>query len=495
MQEALEGQTLGRYRLRSRIGRGGMAEVYLGYDEQLHREIAVKIVHRGYTDDLARFRHEAEMLASLTHEHILPIYDYGQEDAWHYLVMPYIDHGTLDDRLSMRGALTMSETGILLDQVASALQYAHDRGILHRDIKPSNILLRDDAFAYLADFGIARLLEGESGLTQTGSFVGTPEYMAPELFENQASPSSDIYALGIVLYVMLTNRLPFTAPSLLAIIQEQHNATPPLPSQFNPEVSYQVEQVVLCALEKDPHRRFQSAHAFANAYRQALHTPPLFATQSIDASSGFYADPTIAVQAVPLTSPEARPSSGAPGPVRSTRRGRISSMIAFTLFILLLMLAGSLFAALVIGKRPGGQPSASSPATMPALTSTFTPTATAFTPTCVVNDSAGVLDQQQVCQAARSLPYSLVVNTGNTPGNTSSSSQSISAHTVVINIVISQHHKHRQIQVTISGGRSVSLTSDQYQAGEDAFNQAIGDGNYTSATIAAIQSLQGDNAQ
>ncbi len=218
MQEALEGQTLGHYQLQRRIGRGGMAEVYLAYDEHLHREIAVKIVHRGRTDDLARFRHEAEMLAPLTHEHILPVYDYSQEGSWHYLVMPYISHGTLADRLQTRGPLTMEEAGTLLDQIASALQYAHDRGILHRDIKPSNILLRDDAFAYLADFGIARLLERESGLTQAGSFIGTPEYMAPELFESQASQSSDIYALGIVLYSLLTGRLPFIGPNPLAIL-------------------------------------------------------------------------------------------------------------------------------------------------------------------------------------------------------------------------------------------------------------------------------------
>jgi tRNA A-37 threonylcarbamoyl transferase component Bud32 len=499
MQEALEGQTLGHYQLQRSIGRGGMAEVYLAYDEHLHREIAVKIVRRGRTDDLARFRHEAEMLALLTHEHILPVYDYSQQGPWHYLVMPYISHGTLADHLQTRGPLTMEEAGTLLDQIASALQYAHDRGILHRDIKPSNILLRDDAFAYLADFGIARLLERESGLTQTGSFIGTPEYMAPELFESQASQSSDIYALGIVLYSLLTGRLPFTGPNPLTIVQKQLHEPPTPPSRLNRAVSPEVEQVVLCALEKDPRRRFQSARAFANVYRHALQAPALFTTQPAGATSGFYADPTLAVRPAPFTPPGFRPSSRPAVPARFTRRRRTLSLIALGLFVLLLVLVGSLVATLSLWNHAGGQPSASSTVTAPAPTSTLMPTATQPAPTCVVNDAAGVLDQNQVCQAARSLPYSLVVNTSSVPGgngDSSSSPQSIDAHTIVINIVIDRHHGHEQTQaqVTITGGSSVSLTSDQYQKAEDAFNQAAQAGDYTAATMGALQSLQENSA-
>jgi len=497
MQEALKGQTLGRYQLKRRVGRGGMAEVYLAYDTQLHREIAVKIVHRGQTDDLARFRREAEMLAPLTHEHILPVYDFGQQGPWYYLVMPYISHGTLADRLHTSGPLAPGEAGVFLDQIASALQYAHDRGILHRDIKPSNILLREDAYAYLADFGIARLLERESGLTEIGSFLGTPEYMAPELFENQANQSSDIYALGIVLYEMLTGKPPFTGPHPWAIVQQQHNAPPTPPSQLNPDVSPEIEQVVLRALEKEPRRRFQSARAYADAYRHALQAPPLFSTQPADATSGFYADPTIAMRLAPSTPPGSRPSSWPAVSAQSTRRRRMLSLIALGLFILLLILVGSLAAALSLGKHVGGQPSASSP--VPASASTFTPPAPQPAFTCMVNDAAGILDQNQVCQAARSLPYSLVVNTSNTPGGnggSSSSPPSIDAHTIVITIVTGRHHGHEQTQaqVTITGGRSVSLTSDQYQQAEDAFNQAAQDGDDTSATIAALQSLQENSA-
>lgn len=497
MQEALEGHTLGRYQLQRRVGRGGMAEVYLAYDKQLHRDIAVKIVHRGQTDDLARFRREAEMLAPLTHEHILPVYDFGQQGPWYYLVMPYISHGTLADRLHTSRPLAPGEAGVFLDQVASALQYAHDRGILHRDIKPSNILLREDGYAYLADFGIARLLERESGLTETGSFIGTPEYMAPELFENQASQSSDLYALGIVLYEMLTGRPPFTGPHPWAIVQQQHTASPTPPSRLNPAVSPEVEQVVLRALEKEPHRRFQSARTYADAYRHALRAPSLFTAQPAAATSGFHADPTMAMRPASFTPAGSRPSSWPAVPAQATRRRRTLSLIALGLFVLLVVLGGSLGAALWLGNHAAGShPSASSTPTAP--TSTLMPTATQPALTCVVNDPAGILDQNQICQAARSLPYSLVVTTvppSGDNGGSSSSPASIDAHTVAITIVTGRHHGHEQTQVTITGGSAVSLTSDQYQQAEDAFNQAAQNGDYTSATIVALQSLQGNNAQ
>ncbi len=159
---------MGRYHLTRLLGRGGMAEVYLASDDQLHREVAVKVVHLSQEEDVARFRREAELLGPLAHEHILPVFDYGVQGSWHYLVMPYVSYGTLSQRLHTRGPLSPQEAGLLLEQIASALQYAHDRGILHRDIKPSNILLRDETFAYVADFGIAKALAEERELTQTG---------------------------------------------------------------------------------------------------------------------------------------------------------------------------------------------------------------------------------------------------------------------------------------------------------------------------------------
>src|SRR6266849_3183126 len=152
----LEGRTLGHHRLKHLLGRGGMAEVYLAHDHHLFRDVAIKVVHSSRLDHFARFRREAEIVGPLAHDHILPVFEYGEQDGWHYLVMPYAAHGTLADLLKQKGALSREEAGILLEQIASALHFAHKRGVLHRDIKPSNILLREPSYAYLADFGIAK---------------------------------------------------------------------------------------------------------------------------------------------------------------------------------------------------------------------------------------------------------------------------------------------------------------------------------------------------
>ncbi|HEY1353148.1 MAG TPA: serine/threonine-protein kinase [Ktedonobacteraceae bacterium] len=493
MQDTFEGQTLGRYQLQRCIGQGGMAAVYLAYDQQLQRDVAVKIVHGGRAEDLARFRREAGMLATLTHEHILPVYDSGQQGPWHYLIMPYISHGTLADRLQSSGSLTLEEAKVVLDQVANALQYAHDREILHRDIKPSNILLRDDSYAYLADFGIARSFEGEGGLTQSGFCIGTPEYMAPELFEHQASQESDIYALGIVLYMMLTGSQPFTAPSPLATMHKQFHEQPTPPSQLNPAISPEVEQVILGALAKDPHRRFQNARAFAAAYRHALQEPARFSAQPAATSASFYSDTTVEVPAAPsasLTTGTSRPA--APAPILRNRRTLL--FIIPALGVLLLLLIGSLVAALSLGHQAGAHPSASVPTTAPRPTSTLGPTATPSSLACSIDDTAGLLDQNQVCQAAHSLPYSLIVKTsravGDGPGP--GSSQQIDAHTILITIVIVRRHGHdqNQVKVTITGGSAVLLTGDQYRAAESAFMQTAQDGDYTAATIEALHTLQ-----
>ncbi len=265
----LEGTTLGRYRLMRRLGRGGMSEVYLAYDESMHREVAIKVVSGSYADYLARFQREAEAIGRLHHDHILPAYDYGEEGPWHYLVMPYIGHGTLRDRLES-GPLTLEDAGEMLEQVASALQAAHDAGIVHRDIKPSNILLRDDHYSYLADFGLAKALEGGNDLTLTGTLLGTPEYMSPELSEGPATTTSDLYALGILLYEMVTGRVPFSGETPIAVYWKQIREQPTPPSRLQPDLPRSIEQIILRSLEKDPSRRYPTAVALAQAYLTAL---------------------------------------------------------------------------------------------------------------------------------------------------------------------------------------------------------------------------------
>ncbi|MGH2481044.1 MAG: serine/threonine protein kinase, partial [Ktedonobacteraceae bacterium] len=160
----LEGIALGRYHLQRRLGRGGMAEVYLANDERMHREVAIKVVSTSHAEFAERFARETEAMGNLHHDHILPAYDYGEQGPWHYLVMPYMKYGTLSEQLK-QGPLSLERAGELLQQIASGLQYAHRHGLVHRDIKPSNILLRDKHYIYLADFGLTRMLESGHDLT------------------------------------------------------------------------------------------------------------------------------------------------------------------------------------------------------------------------------------------------------------------------------------------------------------------------------------------
>ncbi|HWZ18305.1 MAG TPA: protein kinase [Ktedonobacteraceae bacterium] len=270
----LEGTTLGRYRLHQRLGEGGMSEVYLAYDELMHRDIAVKVMSNSNIEYIERFQREAEAVGNLHHNHILPAFDYGQQNSWHYLVMPYIEHGSLSDLLD-EGPLTLEHAGEMLSQIASALQCAHDHGILHRDIKPSNILLSDDHFAYLADFGLAKPMDGRDNVTHTGVLMGTPEYMAPELADGHASISSDLYALGILLYQMVTGQLPFTGDTPLAVYIRQMHELPAPPSRLVPAIPPDIDRVILRALDKDPRRRFQTPDELAQAYLQAVKAPLL----------------------------------------------------------------------------------------------------------------------------------------------------------------------------------------------------------------------------
>src|SRR6266566_6568507 len=212
----LDGIKLGRYRLHQRLGEGGMSEVYLAHDELMHRDIAIKVMSSSNVEYIERFQREAKAVGNLHHNHILPAFDYGQQNPWHYLVMLYIEHGSLSDLLD-EGPLTLEHAGEMLSQVASALQCAHDHGILHRDIKSSNILLRDEHYVYLADFGLAKTMGERSDITRTGYLMGTSEYMAPELTEKPASTSSDIYALGVLLYEMVTGQVPFRGSNPLAV--------------------------------------------------------------------------------------------------------------------------------------------------------------------------------------------------------------------------------------------------------------------------------------
>jgi serine/threonine protein kinase len=268
--KGIEGLTLGRYELRRRIAQGGMAEVYLAYDRRVRRQVAVKVLYGRDEPFVRRFEREALAVGALSHNHILPLYDFGEQSPWYYLVMPYVDGCTLRDYLFRHKRLTLEETASFLSQIASALQYAHDHGVVHRDVKPSNILLRPDGYAYLVDFGLAKAMQDAEVLTSAGAMVGTPEYMAPEQSNGVSDYRSDIYSLGIILYQMLTGQLPFLAESPVAVSLKHIQSTPISPRKLNSAIPPSIEEVILKAMAKNPDDRYQAARDLSAAFWRAL---------------------------------------------------------------------------------------------------------------------------------------------------------------------------------------------------------------------------------
>jgi serine/threonine protein kinase len=325
--QKLIGQTLGHYRVLRQIGYGGMATVYLAEDINLGREVAVKIFwpRPGETQDfLRRFAREARVLAQLDHPNILPVYDYGEQDGFAYLVTPYLPGGTLKDLLKVRKALPPSEVLRLAAPMLNGLQYAHERGLIHRDIKPANMLFKADGSLVLADFGLVKVTSstGDSGAqfdmtNQTRTAVtGTPEYMSPEQIAGKATQASDIYAVGIVLYEMLAGKRPFTSDSMVGVLMQQTHEQPRPMRESNPFISPQLDAVVLRALEKDPARRYARPNDFLQALLSAG-SPGMATSPDLTGSSLYPTTPTAwagsSRQDAASVPPQVAPRSGASG--------------------------------------------------------------------------------------------------------------------------------------------------------------------------------------
>ncbi len=249
-----------------------MARVYKGYQEHLDRLVAIKVLPSYYAADpnfVSRFKREAQAMARLSHPNIVTVHDAGEQDGRLYIVMAYMSGGTLKDRMDHQ--MTLSEVLPVVRQIADALHYAHERSIIHRDVKPVNVLLDGDGRAVLSDFGIAKVLESaEHHLTRPGAGVGTPEYMSPEQCRGgRVDPRSDIYALGVMIYEMLTGRTPFQADNYAALAHAHIYEPVPPPTLFNPRIPAPVQAVILRALAKDPAHRFSHAPDLAAALEDA----------------------------------------------------------------------------------------------------------------------------------------------------------------------------------------------------------------------------------
>jgi eukaryotic-like serine/threonine-protein kinase len=270
-----------RYRVIERLGSGGMADVYCAEDTQLGRRVALKLLYRRFAEDaefVERFRREASSAAGLQHPNIVGVFDRGEWDGTYYIAMEYLQGHTLKQLVREHGAMPPDLAVDITIQVLRAAKFAHKRGVVHRDIKPHNVILDDEGRAKVTDFGIARA--GASDMTETGSIMGTAQYLSPEQAQGQpVSPRSDLYSIGVMLYELLTGKVPFDAESPVTIALKHVSEPPVPPSQLNPAVPPALDAVVLRALEKEPAHRFADADEFAAALLDARDRPTVVAKE------------------------------------------------------------------------------------------------------------------------------------------------------------------------------------------------------------------------
>ena len=265
----------GRYRVLKKLGAGGMADVYCAEDQQLGRRVALKLLYRRFAEDpsfVERFRREASSVAALSHPSIVGVFDRGEWDGTNYIAMEFIEGRTLKDIIRERGPAPPDAAVDIAIQILRAAGYAHKRGIVHRDIKPQNVMVDEEGRVRVTDFGIARA--ATSDMTETGSVLGTAQYLSPEQAQGApVDPRSDLYSVGIVLYEMLTGRVPFDAESPVTVALKQVSETPVAPMDVNPEVPPALDAVVMRALAKDPAERFADADQFIAALESARRAP------------------------------------------------------------------------------------------------------------------------------------------------------------------------------------------------------------------------------
>ena len=383
----LIGQMLGPYRIIEQIGMGGMATVYRAYQLSMDRYVAVKVLPRHLAQSssfMGRFEQEAHTIAKLEHPYILPVHDYGEQDGNTYLVLRLVEAGTLRDLMAEQGPLSLDRIQRIVEQVGGALDYAHSEGVIHRDVKPSNVLLDSRGDCFLTDFGIARLVEGTAEFTATGGIVGTPAYMSPEQgMGHKVDVRSDIYSLGIILYEMVTGKVPFEAETPYAVLMKHATAPLPPPRESNPDLPESVEQVILKALAKNPDDRYQQVQKMVSDLQEAIRSPEIFAKKITAAP--VLASTTGRSDQARVTDEEPAPDPQPSSPLSLLKFGWLLAVIGGVAIVLIVLSLAGVFRPPGIVQAPSATPLPIVPTQSPTATSlaqaTKTPVPATETPT------------------------------------------------------------------------------------------------------------------
>lgn len=348
MDNLQPGQMLGPYGIVEPIGQGGMATVYKAYQASMDRYVAIKVLPSKLAENpefSGRFQQEARIIANLEHPHILPVFDYGESGKISYMVMRYLEGGSLK-RLMEKGRMSLGEIDRVFRQILDGLAYAHAHGVIHRDMKPSNVLVDAQGNAFLTDFGIAKLLEGSTNFTQTDAIIGTPDYISPEQAQGiKVDQRSDLYSLGIMLYEMATGRVPFKADTPLAVIMKHVNEPLPAPSKVRPDIHPAVEQVILMALAKDRDERFATAEEFASAWKSAYAQAAAEPKPTVRVAAPVPVPTSVRPSTIKEDLPPVNPAGVSEKPrARRSSTGLVVSSIAGGCLLIVLLLVGGTFA-------------------------------------------------------------------------------------------------------------------------------------------------------